>query len=167
MASPDRIRLRSARRSRGIDGMRSAANGSRSRRTCRADARLLRTVRGAFLLSLTKSDVRILWMAITLLPYAMLAGVDTWMHEKSRRVPKVEKILHALAGVLLIGFIVCVFGGFDVAGIAAFVAFAIVASADEFGFHRHLSTRERKVHFASYAALAIFVMAWRLGGAVA
>lgn len=108
--------------------------------------------------------MRMLWMALALVPYATLAGIDTWMHEKSRRVPKVEQVLHALAGVLLIAFVVCVFSGRNSAGIVAFVAFAFVAFADEFGFHRHLSSRERMVHFASYGALAIFVTAWRLNG---
>jgi hypothetical protein len=43
--------------------------------------------------------------------------------------------------------------------LAAYVACAAV---DEFGFHRHLSPSERRVHFVSYAALALFVVIWRL-----
>ena len=109
--------------------------------------------------------MRTLWIALGLIPYATLAGIDAWMHEKSRRVPKVEQLLHAAAGVLLVIFVAAVFGAHDAVAATAFVAFAIVASADEFGFHRHLSTRERTVHFASYAALALFVAAWRFGGA--
>ena len=128
---------------------------------------MLRTWGGAVVLQIGAGGVRALWMAVALLPYATLAGIDTWMHEKSRRVPKVEQILHAAAGVFLIVFVACVFGARDTAAVIVFVAFAVVASADELGFHRHLSASERRVHFASYAALAIFVAVWRFGGASA
>jgi len=31
---------------------------------------------------------------------------------------------------------------------------------DEVGFHRHLDARERRVHFAAYAALGLFLCVW-------
>jgi hypothetical protein len=35
-----------------------------------------------------------------------------------------------------------------------------LAALDEGGFHRDLARRERRVHFASYAALGVFVLVW-------
>jgi hypothetical protein len=43
-----------------------------------------------------------------------------------------------------------------------FAGFAVCAAWDELGFHRLLAARERRIHFAAYSALALFVCAWRV-----
>ena len=39
--------------------------------------------------------MRNIWLGIALVPYFALAGVDFWMHERGRRVPRVEQWVHA------------------------------------------------------------------------
>lgn len=48
----------------------------------------------------------------------------------------------------------------------ALAVFGVATLADEFGFHRMLSRRERGVHFAAWAALALFVVAAHRWGAL-
>ena len=78
-------------------------------------------------------------------------------------MPRAEQFFHAAAAVLFIGFVVAVFLD-SRAALPLLIAFAICAASDEIGFHRHLAAAERRVHLMSYAALAIFVAAWRLAG---
>jgi hypothetical protein len=106
---------------------------------------------------------RLMTLGAALVPYLALVSVDTWMHEKSRRVPRAEQFFHAAAAVLFIGFVVAVFLD-SRAALPLLIAFSICAASDEIGFHRHLAAAERRVHLMSYAALAIFVAAWRLAG---
>jgi hypothetical protein len=105
---------------------------------------------------------RIVLLGTALAPYIALAGVDAWMHERERRVPRLEQVLHAAAALLFVGFVAAVFGGAQIAAPLLFAGFAICATCDELGFHRHLAKSERRIHFAAYAALALFVGAWRL-----
>ena len=106
---------------------------------------------------------RLMTLGAALVPYLALVSVDTWMHEKSRRVPRIEQFFHAAAAVLFIGFVIAVF--LDAwAALPLLIAYVVCAASDEFGFHRHLAAAERRVHFMSYAALGIFVAAWRLAG---
>jgi hypothetical protein len=106
---------------------------------------------------------RVMTLGAALVPYLALVSVDTWMHEKSRRVPRTEQFFHATAAVLFIAFVAAVFMD-SRAALPLLIAFAACAATDEFGFHRHLLATERRVHFMSYAALALFVVAWRLAG---
>ena len=106
---------------------------------------------------------RFMTLGAALLPYLALVSVDTWMHEKSRRVPRAEQFFHAAAAVLFIAFVTAVFMD-SAAALPLLIAFVACAATDEFGYHRHLAARERRVHFMSYAALAVFVVAWRLAG---
>lgn len=107
-------------------------------------------------------SLRIVLLCLAFIPYAALAGFDGWLHEKSRRVPRVEQMLHASAAVSLVAFVILAFSARNVAAAIVLSVFLVAASVDEFGFHRHLDPRERRVHFASYAALALFVVVWRL-----
>jgi|SRR6187455_2191155 hypothetical protein len=106
---------------------------------------------------------RLMTLGAALVPYLVLVSVDSWMHEKARRVPRLEQFFHAAAAVLFLGFVVAVFLD-SRAALPLLIAFAACAASDEFGFHRHLAAAERRVHFMSYAALAIFIVAWRLAG---
>jgi len=104
--------------------------------------------------------MRTLWLTLAVLPYLALAGFDAWMHERSRQVPRVEKWLHASLALSLIVFMAAAFRSQASVAFAALSVFVPVAAADEFGFHGQLARRERRVHFASYAALGVFVLVW-------
>jgi hypothetical protein len=105
---------------------------------------------------------RMLLLGAALAPYITLVSVDAWMHERARRVPRLEQILHYAAALLFLGFVIAVFRESSPLALALLAAFALVAAWDELGFHRLLDARERRIHFVSYAALALFVGAWRL-----
>jgi hypothetical protein len=111
------------------------------------------------------TSLRMVWLGLAFAPYAALAAFDGWLHEKARRVPRVEQILHALAALSLLTFVVLAFSARNMAASFVLPVFLATAFADEFGFHRHLDPRERRVHFASYAALALFVVTWRMQAA--
>jgi hypothetical protein len=104
--------------------------------------------------------MRTLWLVLALLPYASLAAFDAWLHEKSRDVPRVEKWLHAGLGLSLIVFVGAVFRAETLLASVALCALLPLAAVDEGGFHRGLERRERGIHFASYAALGVFVLVW-------
>jgi hypothetical protein len=104
---------------------------------------------------------RVILLGAAVAPYLALVSVDAWMHERARRVPRIEQLLHAAAAILFSGFAVAVFVDSTLA-LPLLVAFAACAAGDEFGYHRHLSASERRVHFMSYAALTLFIAAWLL-----
>ena len=103
-----------------------------------------------------------LLLCAALAPYVALVGIDAWMHERARRVPRLEQVLHYGAALLFLGFVIAVFRDSTRLALGLFAAFALIAAWDELGFHGHLDARERRVHFVSYAALGLFVGAWRL-----
>lgn len=105
---------------------------------------------------------RLVLLAAALVPYAALAAVDAWMHERHRQVPRLEQALHAVAALTFLGFLVGVFRDIRTLALASLCAFAVVSAWDEFGFHAGLAARERRVHFAAYGALGLFVAAWAL-----
>ena len=89
-------------------------------------------------------------------PYLGLALYDGWLHEKARRVPLREQVLHAAVflavvalwlGLLRMPMLVW----------PALVVFAVAAFLDEFVYHGMLERRERRLHFAAYACFAGFV----------
>ena len=103
-----------------------------------------------------------LLLGAALAPYVALVSVDAWMHERARRVPRLEQILHYAAALLFLGVVIAVFRDSVRLALGFLTAFALIAAWDELGFHRHLDPRERRVHFVSYAALGLFIGAWRL-----
>ena len=102
---------------------------------------------------------RVMTLGAALVPYLALVSVDTWMHEKARRVPRAEQFFHYAAGLLFAAFACAVFLE-SAAALPLLAAFAVCAEVDEIGFHRQLSAAERRVHFVSYAALVLFVITW-------
>ena len=93
----------------------------------------------------------------SLLPYLALSAWDGWLHEKARRVPRVEQWLHAL---LFVSAGALIFGAFTVrplVALAGLAVFAPAALADELGFHGGLDSRERRLHHVAYACFAGFV----------
>jgi len=99
-------------------------------------------------------------LGVALAPYLVLVSIDGWMHEASRQVPRVERWLHYSAAALFLGFLVALFRDATGFALALFGAFAALTVWDEIGFHRSLAVRERRVHFAAYVALLLFVGVW-------
>jgi hypothetical protein len=99
-------------------------------------------------------------LGAALAPYVVLVSIDAWMHEASRQVPQVERWLHYLAGAIFLGFLIALFRDASGIALALFGAFALLTVWDELAFHRNLAARERRVHFAAYAALVTFLGAW-------
>ena len=94
------------------------------------------------------------------MPYVALALVDGWMHEKHRRVPKLEQGLHLLTLLFVGTFIGAVFLGLTLIASIALACAIPVLAADELGFHRQLAAAERKVHVLADLALAGFACLW-------
>jgi len=99
-------------------------------------------------------------LGLALTPYLALVSIDAWMHEASRQVPRVERWLHYSAGALFLGFLIALFRDATDLALVLFGTFAALTVWDAVGFHRNLAVRERRVHFAAYAALALFVCVW-------
>jgi hypothetical protein len=102
------------------------------------------------------------WLGLALLPYLVVAGVDAWMHERGRRVPRAEQFAHAGLAVTMAVFLAAVFGGKPFVAISALVVFLGFLVWDETAFHASIGAAERRVHAVSWAALAGFVAAWGL-----
>ena len=99
-------------------------------------------------------------LGVALAPYVVLVSIDAWMHEASRRVPRVERWLHYSAGALFLGFLTALFRDSTALAVTLFSAFVVLTVWDALEFHRNLAPRERRVHFAAYAALALFLCVW-------
>lgn len=104
--------------------------------------------------------MRNIWLGIALVPYLAVAGVDFWMHERDRKVPRVEQWLHAGLALAMAAFLAAVFAGRSPLALAALGAFLALLAWDELWFHKAIAASERRVHAVSWAALAVFVAAW-------
>lgn len=98
-----------------------------------------------------------LLLVLSLLPYLALAAWDGWLHEKARRVPRVEQALHGLLFMSAACIIFGVFSGRSLLALVAIAVFALAAAADELGFHGPLEQRERRLHHVAYASFAGFL----------
>ena len=104
--------------------------------------------------------MRNLWLGLALLPYLAAAGVDAWMHERGRKVPRVEQWIHGGLALGMAGFLAAVFAGRNAWALAALAVFAVLLAWDEVSFHKSIAASERRVHALSWVALAGFVAAW-------
>ena len=104
--------------------------------------------------------MRNVWLGLALLPYLAAAGVDAWMHERDRRVPRVEQLLHAALAITITVFLAAVFSAHAIAALIALAAFLAFLAWDELGFHQGIARVERRVHAISWILLAGFVAAW-------
>ena len=104
--------------------------------------------------------MRNLWLGVALVPYLAAAGVDAWMHERGRRVPRVEQWLHAGLAAGMTVFLAAAFAGHPPVALAALAAFLVLLAWDELGFHKGIAPTERRVHVISWILLAGFVAAW-------
>ena len=103
-------------------------------------------------------------LLLSLAPYLCLALYDSWLHERSRRVPLMEQAFHGAALVCLLSLMAGLFLDHPPLVIPATLGFGIAAIVDEVGFHGALARRERLLHFAAYACFAGFVLvASRIG----
>lgn len=106
--------------------------------------------------------MRTLVLGIALAPYLLIAGVDAWMHEAGRKVPRVEQALHASLALAMILFLAAAFLQRTAIAVAALSAFLVLLVWDELGYHAAIAASERRIHRASWLALACFVGAWLL-----
>jgi hypothetical protein len=104
--------------------------------------------------------MRNIWLGIALVPYLAVAGVDFWMHERGRRVPRAEQWVHAGLALTMAAFLAAVFAGRAAFALAALAVFVALLAWDELAFHGAIAASERRVHVVSWAALAGFVAAW-------
>ena len=104
--------------------------------------------------------MRLLVLSIALAPYLGFVAIDAWMHEKARRVPRVEQWLHAGIALAIGTFFVLAFSGADIAAGILLVLSLPLMAVDEIGFHGHLSKRERLVHLAEGLSLIVFITVW-------
>ena len=94
----------------------------------------------------------------SLLPYLALSAYDGWLHEKARRVPRMEQVLHATLALSAATLIYALFFDRPWLAVPALAVFVPAACADEFGFHGLLEQRERRLHHVAYASFAAFVL---------
>jgi hypothetical protein len=100
------------------------------------------------------------WLGLALVPYLAAAGVDAWMHERGRRVPRAEQWIHAGLAAAMAVFLGAVFAAPGPVALAPLAAFVALVVWDETAFHRAIHASERRVHVASWIALAAFVASW-------
>ena len=106
--------------------------------------------------------MRNLWLGLALVPYLAAAGVDAWMHERGRKVPRLEQWIHAGLAVAMAAFLLLVFRAAVMPALAALAVFVLLVAWDELAFHGGIARSERRVHMASWVALAVFVAVWGL-----
>jgi len=107
------------------------------------------------------SSTRLIWLGLAALPYLALAGVDAWMHEKARKVPALERAIHYVSAVALIGFIVGALRDQRSLAVPCLAVFVALLAFDETGFHARIASSERRLHLAAYGALAVFIAVWQ------
>jgi hypothetical protein len=100
------------------------------------------------------------WLGLALVPYLAAAGVDAWMHERGRRVPRVEQWIHAGLAATMAVFLGAVFAAAGPVALAPLAAFAALVVWDEKAFHGTIHRAERRVHVISWIAFAAFVAIW-------
>jgi hypothetical protein len=103
-----------------------------------------------------------MWLIVALAPYLAIAAADAWMHERARKVPMREQWVHAGLAATLTVFLAAVFTARAAWAAGALAAFVLLVCIDEVGFHRGIAVLERRVHMASWLALAGFVVAWQV-----
>ena len=77
-------------------------------------------------------------LTVGFLPYLALGLYDSWMHGTARRVPVLEKILHALVGLSLTALWIGLLRH-PCWVIPALTVFIVVGAWDELGYHGHLA----------------------------
>lgn len=109
--------------------------------------------------------MRTLLLGIAIAPYLLIAAVDAWMHEAGRRVPRMEQALHAALALAMAVFLPAVFLGMTSIAVLALLAFGVLLAWDELGYHAMIARSERRIHIASWIALAAFIVTWVVVGA--
>jgi hypothetical protein len=100
-------------------------------------------------------------LAAALTPYLGLALYDGYLHDRARRVPKLEQFAHGILGISMAIFLWAVFSRQTAVASIALAIFIFVYSIDEFVFHSGIAKHERAVHAASMLTLTLFVLTWR------
>jgi hypothetical protein len=106
-----------------------------------------------------------LWLGLSALPYLALAGADAWIHERGRRVPRLEQWVHGGLALTMTLFLAAVLLGRTYVAVGALAGFLGLLAWDELAFHRAIARPEKRLHVLSWLALAGFVGIWLLAGA--
>jgi len=106
------------------------------------------------------ASARIIWLGLGAIPYLGLVAVDAWMHERARKVPGLERTIHYTSAVALLAFLAGAFSARHSLAVMSLAVFVPLTVLDELGFHRAIARSERRVHFAAYAALLVFIAVW-------
>ena len=109
--------------------------------------------------------MRNIWLGLALIPYLAAAAADAWIHERGRRVPRLEQWAHAGLALAFAAFLLGVFAPRAALAWIALASFVALLVVDEWRFHQGLRGLERALHVASWVALAGFVAAWQVLGA--
>lgn len=104
--------------------------------------------------------MRITLLTLAALPYFLFVGIDAWYHEKKRLVPVREKWLHVGTAVLLIPFFFFAFTNSINKAYIFLVPALVFMVLDETIYHRHLSSREKRIHLFAGIGLLIFLGTW-------
>jgi hypothetical protein len=107
------------------------------------------------------ASARMIWLGLGVIPYLGLVVVDAWMHERARKVPAIERITHYTSAIALLAFLAGAFSARRSLAVASLAVFIVLTAFDELGFHRHIARSERRVHFAAYASLIVFIAIWQ------
>jgi hypothetical protein len=106
------------------------------------------------------ASARVIWLGLGVIPYLSLVVVDAWMHERARKVPAIERITHYLSAIALLAFLAGAFWDRRSLAVVSLTVFVVLIAFDELGFHRRIARSERRVHFAAYASLIVFIAIW-------
>jgi len=80
---------------------------------------------------------------------------------KFRGAPGMAMLAGILSAVALIGFIAGAVRGQRSLAVPSLAVFVALLALDEIGFHARIAGSERRLHFAAYGALAVFIAVWQ------
>ncbi len=104
--------------------------------------------------------MRFMTILIGFIPYAILAGYDSWLHGYARHVSRTEQMLHVGLALSLGIFLSLVIAAKTLAALSFLGIFTCLLLVDEFGFHADIEIHERRIHWLADAALLGFVFYW-------
>jgi hypothetical protein len=101
--------------------------------------------------------VRPLLLSVLILPFIALAIRDGRMHGNLRQVPRLERVLHGLLAVSILGLVLGVFGKHEALTLCGLSLFALVGGLDEFVYHRGIPAEETDTHAKEHLLLMLFL----------
>jgi hypothetical protein len=100
------------------------------------------------------------WVLPAAIPYIAVAGYDFYLHGTDRRVPRTERMYHAIIISSVILFLTLASLGKNMAAGAVLIVLLVAAAVDELKYHGDLESHERRLHFVGGGALAFCIGVW-------